>query len=184
MPFADQTHLAHAAHAVDDLLAHLTGDQWAAPTPCTGWSVAHVTQHLVEVNLKFAQQLDPVSTQTAGSENSSDELLSSYRRSTKALQQALIGAGDIRAQLRSRLALRVADLLIHGWDIAVSTCTPLHLTEDLCVEALAFAESRSAALQRSGEFAPPQPIDEHAPAIDRLAALSGRIPPSPRAGVR
>ncbi|OBI22587.1 TIGR03086 family metal-binding protein [Mycobacterium sp. E2497] len=188
MPFADQAHLARAAHAVDDLLAHLAGDQWMAPTPCTGWSVARVAQHLVDVNFEFAQQLDPVGTQTVTSASTSGDLLGRYRRSAETLQQALIGAGDpavdIPAQLRSRLALRVADLLIHGWDIAVATGIPLHLEEDLCLEALAFAESRSAALQRSGEFAPPQPIDKHAPAIDQLAALSGRTPPSPREHVR
>lgn len=188
MPFADHTHFTRAARAVDDLLAHLTGDQWLAPTPCTGWTVADVTQHLIDVNLNFARQLDQVSVQAAASASTSGDLLGSYRRSTAALQQVLSGPGDVSidipAQLRSRVALRVADLLIHCWDIAVATGTPLHLAEDLCVEALAFAQSRSAALQRSGEFASPQPVDEQAPAIDRLAALSGRTPPGPRGDVR
>lgn len=178
MPFADRTHLTCAAQAVDDLLAHLTGDDWMAPTPCTGWSVAEVTQHLVEVNLAFAQQVRSTGAGTPIGTSTSGDLLDSYRRSTAALQQALTRtaapATDIAAPLRSRLALRVADLLIHGWDIAVATGTPLHLAEDLCAEALSFAQSRWAALQRSGQFAAPQPVDEHAPAIDRLAALSGR----------
>ncbi|MEE3067445.1 MAG: TIGR03086 family metal-binding protein [Actinomycetota bacterium] len=180
MPFADRTHLTCAAQAVDDLLAHLSGDDWMAPTPCTGWSVADVTQHLVDVNLTFAQQIHSAGAETPVGTSTPGDLLDSYRRSTEALQQALTvtaePATDIAAPLRSRLALRVADLLIHGWDIAVATGKPLHLAEDLCAQALAFAQSRSAALQRSGQFAAPQPVDEHAPAIDRLAALSGRPP--------
>lgn len=180
MPFADPTHLARAAQAVDDLVAHLSGDDWMAPTLCTGWSVADVTRHLVDVNLTFAQQIRSAGAETLAGTSPPGDFLDSYRRSTQALQQALTGtaksATDIAAPLRSRLALRVADLLIHGWDIAVATGKPLHLPEDVCAEALTFAQSRVAALQRSGQFAPPQPVDEHAPAIDRLAALSGRRP--------
>lgn len=187
MPFADQMHLTRAVQAVDDLLEHLTGDDWMAPTPCAGWSVADVAQHLVEVNLNFARQLRATGAETPTETTTSGDLLEAYRRSSEALQHAL-GTGeagvDVSPQTRGRLALRVADLLIHGWDIAVATGTPLRLPNDLCAQALAFAQRRSAALQRSGQFAPPQPIDEHAPAIDRLAALSGRTPPAPRKDVR
>lgn len=178
MPFANQTHLTCAARAVDDLLAHLSTDDWMAPTPCIGWNVADVTQHVIDVNLAFAQQLRSTSAETSAGTSTPGDLLERYRLSTEALQQAVTGtaksATNIAAPLRSRLALRVADLLIHGWDIAVATGTPLHLAEALCAEALAFAQSRAAALQRSGQFAAPQPVDEHAPAIDRLAAVSGR----------
>lgn len=188
MPFADQTHLTRAAQAVDDLLAHLTGELWTASTPCTGWSVADVTQHLVDVNLDFARQLHPGGTETSAGTSTPGDLLSSYRRSIEALHQALTGMGegtiDISAQLRSRLALRVADLLIHGWDIATATGTPLRVAEDLCAEALAFTQSRSGALRRGGQFAPAQPIEKDARVIDRLAALAGRIPPEPRKDVR
>ena len=146
MPFADPTHLARAAQAVDDLLAHLSGDDWMAPTLCTGWSVADVTRHLVDVNLTFAQQIRSADAETLAGTSTPGDLLDSYRRSTDALQQALTGtaksATDIAAPLRSRLALRVADLLIHGWDIAAASGKPLHLAEDLCAEALTFAQSR------------------------------------------
>lgn len=179
MPFADETHLSRAAQAVDDLLAHLAEEDWMAPTPCTGWSVADVAQHLVEVNLDFADRMLPAGFQTPAGTTTPGDFLGSYRHSVEALNEALatqIGdsAVGIPPQLSSRLALRVADLLTHSWDIASATGTPLHLPPDLCAEALTFAQSRSAALQRSGQFAPPQPIHEHAPAIDRLAALSGR----------
>lgn len=180
MPFADRTHLTRAAQAIEDLLAHLRADDWMTPTPCTGWSVADITQHLIDVNLTFAQQIHTTGAKTPARTSKPGDLLDSYRQSTQALQQALTGtaksATDLAAPLPSRLALRVADLLIHGWDIAVATGKPLQLAEDLCAEALTFAQSRSAALRRSGQFAPPQPVDEHAPTIDRLAALSGRPP--------
>ncbi|OOK65422.1 hypothetical protein BZL29_7778 [Mycobacterium kansasii] len=187
MPFAQPTHFMQAATAVDHLLAHVTGDQWSGPTPCTGWTVADVTEHLIDVNHAFTNQLHPdsgaESPNPAGSPlpdrlASPDELLARYRASTDELRRALVSAvqpdGQLPKPLRTRLALRVADLVIHGWDIATSTGGSLRIDEHLVDEALAFAEARSAALQRGGQFASPQPISSNAPAIDRLAALSGR----------
>ncbi|WP_420845775.1 maleylpyruvate isomerase N-terminal domain-containing protein, partial [Mycobacterium timonense] len=55
--FANPTHLAQAAVAIDNVLAHVTDDQWSAPTPCTHWTVADVTRHLIDVNQSFASQL-------------------------------------------------------------------------------------------------------------------------------
>lgn len=181
MLFAHPTHFARAAQAVDNLLAHLPSSQWIAPTPCTDWNVTQVTQHLVDVNLSFAHQLQPPGSETPSGPDTPSDLLGRYRFSTAALQQALTSAAvptpDLPTQLRSRLALRVADLLVHGWDIAVATGQPLPPTGDLSSQALNFTQSRAAALQRSGQFAPPQPIDDRAPALDRLAALSGRVVP-------
>ncbi|GAB1814358.1 TIGR03086 family metal-binding protein [Mycobacterium sp. MUNTM1] len=181
MAFADPTHFARAAQTVDDLLAHLTSTQWEAPTPCTDWNVTQVTQHVVEVNLSFAQQLHPTGSQTLSGSEEPGDLLDRYRFSTAVMQRALARtvapSTDLPTQLRSRLALRVADLLLHGWDIAAATGQSRHGAGDLALEALTFAQRHAAALQRSGQFAPPQPIDDHAPAIDRLAALSGRVVP-------
>lgn len=174
-----------AANAVDYVLAHLTGDQWSAPTPCTDWTVADVTEHLIDVNRAFTDQLHSltvVGSTPPARLGSPDELLARYRASTDALRHTLVCAlqpdRQLPKPLRLRLALRVADLIIHGWDIATSTGGSLRIDDHLVDEALAFAEARSAALQRGGQFASPQQISSSAPAIDRLAALSGRIPTS------
>ena len=179
MPFAEPTHFARTAQAVDELLAHLSNNQWVAPTPCTNWNVAQVTQHLIDLNLHFAHQLHPAGGQTPSGPDKANHVLYRYRFSTAQLQRARTRTAeptaDLSTQMRSQLALRVADLLVHGWDIAVATDQSLHGADDLALEALTFAQRRAAALQRSGQFAPPQPIDSNAPALDRLAALSGRV---------
>jgi uncharacterized protein (TIGR03086 family) len=171
-----------AALAVDNVLAHVTDDQWSASTPCTQWTVADVTKHLIEVKHAFTAQLQPedgiASTTHTGSP--SGELLARYRCSTEEWRRALVCAaqpdGQLPTSLRIRLALRVADLAIHGWDIATAIGGCLRIDEHLVDEVLAFADSRRAALQRGGQFALAQPISSTAPAIDRLAALSGRTP--------
>lgn len=183
MTFAEPPHFVEAAAAVDNVLAHVSEDQWSAPTPCIQWTVADVTEHLIAVNQSFTTQLQHdggiASTTHAGAKPSSpDELHGRYRCCTEELHRALICAasrdGQLPKTLRTRLALRVADLVIHGWDIATSTGGYLQIDDYLVDEVLAFVGSRRAALQRGGQFASPQPISSNATAIDRLAALSGR----------
>ncbi|KEF94882.1 TIGR03086 family protein [Mycobacterium sp. TKK-01-0059] len=180
MSFAEPTHFTQAALAVDNVLAHVTDDQWSASTPCIQWTVADVTEHLIDVNQSFATKLRPEDgiAWTAHTGSPSGELLAQYRCSTEQLRHALVCAtqpgGQLPTSLRIRLALRVADLLIHGWDIATSTGGCLRIDDHLVDEVLVFADSRLAALQRGGQFAAPQPISSDAPAIERLAALSGR----------
>ena len=189
MPFPEVTHLVQAAVAVDSVLARVSGDQWSASSPCAEWTVADVTEHLIEVNHSFTSQLhpddnsaSPTATGSPAGLGSPDQLVARYRSSTEELRRALACAtqpdGQLPKPLRSRLALRVADLVIHGWDIATATGCCLRIGDNLANEVLAFADSRSAALQRSGQFASPQPIDVNAPTIDQLVALSGRIPPT------
>jgi uncharacterized protein (TIGR03086 family) len=179
--FADTTDFTRAADAVELLLATVAPDQWAAPTPCAQWDLAQLTEHLIDVNFGFATQLAGAPGTIHVNDAPAHAAVRRYRTSTTQLRDALVaverdGAG-LSAQLRGRLALRVADLLIHGWDIATATGQPAHMPDDLTREALRFTRRRAGALRRSGKFAEPQPVDGHAPALDQLAALSGRETP-------
>jgi uncharacterized protein (TIGR03086 family) len=76
------------------------------------------------------------------------------------------------------LQIRLYDLLAHGWDLAQATEIPALLPEDLAEQSLAFVQVQFSAQSRTGRFAEPQPVEETAPAIDRLAAFLGRpVPP-------
>src|SRR5260370_8838595 len=47
--------LARALDATGDLVAGVRDDQWDAPTPCTGWNVRDLVNHVVGGNLAFAR---------------------------------------------------------------------------------------------------------------------------------
>src|SRR5260370_40835851 len=49
--------LARALDATGDLVAGVRDDQWDAPTPCTGWNVRHLVNHVVGGNLAFPSLL-------------------------------------------------------------------------------------------------------------------------------
>lgn len=178
-PFADIGHFAHASRVVEVIVGAVAADQWEARTPCAEWNVIQVVEHLADVNLSFTAQLTATTSASSVATEPWGTAVERYRASTDELHQALSGAADhdgsLPTQIRGRLALRVADLLIHGWDIATATGQPLRLPEHLAEQALHFVQRRVSALRRSGQFAAPQPATADASAIDRLAALSGRV---------
>jgi hypothetical protein len=72
-----------------------------------------------------------------------------------------------------RLQIRLYDLLAHGWDLGQATRIPARLPDDLAQQALAFVRDQLSTQLRIGRFAEPQPIDDTATAIERLAASLG-----------
>ena len=76
------------------------------------------------------------------------------------------------------LHLRLTELLVHGWDLARATCQPTTgLPVDLAEQELAFSQVQLGRIPPDrSPFAPPEPVADDAPAVDRLAALLGRNP--------
>jgi uncharacterized protein (TIGR03086 family) len=176
--FADATHYTSATDAVERLLSAVAPDQWAAPTPCAQWDLVQLTEHLIDANYTFAAKFAGTPGTTYVTAAPAHSAVERFRMSATHLQHALIAAeseGDgLPAHLRERLALRVADLLIHGWDIATATGQLAEMPADITEGALTFARRRASGMRRSGQFAPAQPVDDDAPALERLAALAGR----------
>jgi uncharacterized protein (TIGR03086 family) len=122
-----------------------------------------------------------------GADRLGDDPVPAYRASNASLQAAFAGHGVLErsylgplgsATGAERLQIRLYDLLAHGWDLAQATGIPARLPEDLAEQALAFVQLQLSAQSRTGRFAEPQPVEETAPAIDRLAAFLGRpVPP-------
>lgn len=177
--------LARACGAVGDLIAEVGPGQWSAPTPCTEWSVRDVVNHLVGMDLVFAALIegDPMPERRA--DRLGDDPARAYRASNASLQAAFARPGVLersyagplgRATGTERLQIRLYDLLVHGWDLAQATGIPARLPEDLAEQALAFVQLQLAPQSRPGRFAGPQPVEESAPAIDRLAAFLGLGP--------
>jgi hypothetical protein len=65
---------------------------------------------------------------------------------------------------------------VHSWDLARATGQPTTgLPEDLAEQELSFSRVQLEKLPPGrSPFAPPQPVQQGAPAIDRLAGLLGR----------
>lgn len=73
------------------------------------------------------------------------------------------------------LHLRITEVLVHGWDLSRAIGELASFPDDLAEQELTFGRGKLADVPSDrSPFAPPQPLAEDAPAIDRLAALLGR----------
>ena len=83
------------------------------------------------------------------------------------------GGIDLPGEVAGSVAL--AEVVIHGWDVALppaspTTCDPA--TVQACLAHLAQFDAAGT----EGMFGPAVPIADDAPAFDRVIALSGRDP--------
>lgn len=171
---------------MNDLIEGIAADQWTTPTPCTEWTVRDVVDHLVGMNLVFVAMLEQSPMPERGADHLGADPAGAYRRSAAALQAAAARPGVLErtqatwvgvATGAERLQWRIADLLTHGWDLVQATGVVAELPDDLADQALTFVRVQLPSQPRTGRFADPQPIPDDAPAIDRLAAFTGRPVP-------
>lgn len=173
--------LALALGATEAVLDGIAAEQWMLPSPCTEWSVRDLADHLVTGNDRFTAALGGPSAATpvAGS-----EVPEAYRRSARRLLDAFGQPGVLDKLVDVpfgtvpggvALQLRITEVLVHGWDLAQATGQPPRFPEDLAEQALTFSQAMLSKVPAGRQpFAPPQPVADDAPAIDRLAACLGR----------
>jgi uncharacterized protein (TIGR03086 family) len=178
--------LARASSAMADLLDRVPADQWTAPTPCAEWDVRGVVAHLVGMNLVFTAMLTDAPMPDPAADRLGDDPAGAWRKAAAELQAAASRPGvlDLSKQTRlgtttgrERIRWRIADLLTHTWDLRQATGIAVDLPDELVEQALAFAHDRLPNQSRAGRFGEPQPVSDTAPAIDRLAAFTGRTVP-------
>lgn len=178
--------LGRASAGVGDLIDRIGGDQWTSPTPCTQWSVRDVVDHLVGMNLVFVAMFEEGPMPERGAGRLGADPAGAYHRSAAALQAAAARPGVLEQRQATRVGVatgaervrwRIADLLVHGWDLAQATGVVAELPGDLAEAALNFVRAQLPSQPRAGRFAEPQPVRGDAPAIDQLAAFTGRPVP-------
>jgi uncharacterized protein (TIGR03086 family) len=178
--------LARASVVVGDLVDRIATDQWTAPTPCTEWNVRALVNHLVGMNVVIATLFEGSPMPERRADRLGADPGGAYHRSAAALQAAAALPGVLERRQATplgvatgaeRLHWRVADLLAHGWDLVQATGAAVELPDDLAEQALTFVRAQLPSQPRAGRFAEPQPIRDNAPAIDRLAAFTGRPVP-------
>lgn len=190
--------LASTLRTVEQLVATVGEEQWSQPTPCAGWTVRDLVNHVVLGSQTFTGILrgeQAPSPEEMGRLRSSDQLgddpLPAYREAADGLLAAFGQPGVLEQTFPlpigpapgiAALHLRIVEMLVHGWDLAQATGQPARFSDDIVEPALAFTQRRLADLPPAppgqGPFGPPQPVLDDAPAVDRLAAVLGRTVPA------
>ncbi len=186
--------LASTLRTGGQLVAAVGDEHWTQPTPCSGWTVRDLVNHMVVGNLLFTGILRGEQAPSAEemvrlrrSDRLGDDPLAAFRDAADGLLAAFGQPGVLERTFPlpvgpapgiAALHLRIVESLVHAWDLARATGQPTPFSDDIVEPALAFTQRTLADLPAAppgqGPFGPPQPVPDDAPAIDRLAAALGR----------
>lgn len=164
-------------------------DQMANPSPCEGWTVRDVLNHITGGATMFAISAEEGSVpdellgQLMGGDNLGDDpkgaWLVAANRAMLAFEQPGVLEKTVKlpfGEMPAGVALNIAvfDVLTHGVDIARATGQSVDDAE-LIETALAFGHQMiGPELRIPGVFDPEQPVAGDAPPEDRLLAFAGR----------
>ncbi|MGK5682900.1 TIGR03086 family metal-binding protein [Actinoplanes sp. URMC 104] len=145
-----------------------------APTPCHDWDVAALIGHLHQVGaaLDLAMSGAPVPAGHWG------EPFPGYDLSALswAGPPATVDMGGMVMPGRTVADMLVADLVLHGWDLARATGRALPVPAELAGTTLTFLTAFQEQGRRMGLFGPPVEVPAGAGDLDRALGLSGRDP--------
>jgi uncharacterized protein (TIGR03086 family) len=165
------------------------GDKWASPTPCPGWNVRELVNHVVgeelwtvpmmagatieQVGDRFAGDVlgqDPVAT----AERAAREAVAAIAEPVRAGRITHLSFGDTPAEEYARQLS--ADHLVHAWDLAVSVGADAALPADVVGAVAGWFAERERWYRASGVIGERPDADDRGDPRRRLLIAFGRHP--------
>ncbi|MCX4633600.1 TIGR03086 family metal-binding protein [Streptomyces platensis] len=165
------------------LVAAVRPEDLALPTPCAGWTVRQLLDHMVWENLMATSIAEDTPRADHTADHLGDDHRTAFADSVRAAHTAFIESGMLHRtygpyEAPGAMIVQqvVVELLAHGWDLARATGAPTVLAPETAEETLAAAYRIYGAAPRTegSSFAPERPAPPGAGATDRLAAFLGR----------
>jgi uncharacterized protein (TIGR03086 family) len=187
----DPSSLVRAHVEVRLRVESVSAQEWDRPTPCEGWSVRDLVQHMA-VGATMSRQVLAGETWTreavVEAVSSAPDLRADWEWRTEQERSgfAAFGAldrtvthpvmGDIPCS--QFLGMRVGDAVLHAWDLARAIGGDDQLAPELVAEVWTVMAPMAGFIGQSGFFGsgPSGQVGEDAPLQNRLLDLSGRRP--------
>jgi len=183
--------LERATAEFERRLRTVTPDQWTNPSPCDGWTVRDVVNHVVGGNrmavlLLAGSSLDEALAAHAG-DMLGDDPVQAFVSSAEAQLAAFGQPGALQRICHHRigdipgarlLGMRTGDVAIHAWDVARAIGADEELDGDVVEKVWQAMAPTAPFIGKSGAFGsgPSGEVGEDAPLQVRLLDLSGRRP--------
>lgn len=178
---------AQALDQTGRVVALITPGQWRADTPCDGWDVHALLNHLVAGNLWAAELGAGASIEDVGDRLDGDVLgadpAASYVSSAAAAAATFRKPGALDAPCAVSYGPvpgsvyaghRLLDVFVHGWDLAMATGQDANLDPGLMHACRAVIEPQVAAFRAAGALGGEQPVPPDATEQQRFLAMLGR----------
>ena len=181
--------LADAAGATALVVDNVTTAEFAGPTPCDEWDVQALLNHIIlwsSHSLEARAQGESVAPELMERDfAAAPDFARAYRAQVDRALAAwadpsvwdreldVMGSKTPAADVG---ALMIAELVLHGWDLAAATGQPYTVSDRAAAAALAAVEANAEMFRQYKGFAEPVSLPDDAAALDRALAVSGRDP--------
>lgn len=171
----------------DDRVRRIRFTDWALPTPCEGWDVHDLVNHLTTEQLWVppllaGQGIEEIGDRFEG-DNLGEEPVTTWEVASREARAAWLAPSSLESTVRLSFGDAPAelylwqmtfDLTVHAWDLARALGTDPDLDAGLVGEVHAWASEQ--AFGPGAMFDAPVPTEPGAGPQDRLIALTGRTP--------
>jgi uncharacterized protein (TIGR03086 family) len=185
----DMELFTRAARAAAGVAGNVKPDQFDLATPCPDWDVRALANHFTHwsavVSERTALRLPRPDTEQEDTDYTQGDWPAFFtehvERAVAAWSRPGAWEGEAVMTAEPRPAeflgtMLFAELVTHGWDLAVSTGQS-YVVPDAVAEAAYQAVAGMAEMGRQwGAFGPEVPVPADAPVLDRALGLSGRDP--------
>jgi uncharacterized protein (TIGR03086 family) len=179
-------------HMLRALLLGVDDVELLAPTPCPGWSVAALLDHLMGLSYAFTQaarkRTDASGVNGPPPEPAADHLSRHWRSRLPVQLEELATAwrepdawtgtsqaGGVTMPANAMGAVAMNELIMHSWDLAKATGQE-YAADPRTLEVLIEFLSQGPAEGTPGLFGAVVPTDSEASLLDQTIALAGRDP--------
>jgi uncharacterized protein (TIGR03083 family) len=158
--------MATAAADLAAVVERITPDQYGAPTPCRDWDVRDEIEHLMWVFDGAGERRDYAVEEFR-------PLLDGFVARDFS-GQVTFAQREMPGSMVASLVL--ADLVVHGWDLARATGQPVPGDDAVVATVHEFCVGMADQGRAMGAFGPEVAVASSAPLLDRTLGLTGRDP--------
>jgi uncharacterized protein (TIGR03086 family) len=181
--------MTDAADAAARIVGNVQPSQFGRPTPCADWDVRTLLNHLIvwtSYSLEARAHGGSVGQDVIDRDFAADPgFAADYRaqldRALAAWSDPVRWEGSLNVMgsptpAADVAALNIAEMVLHGWDLAAATGQAYTVGEPAAAVALRAVEANAELFRQYQGFAEPVPVPGSASVLDRVLALSGRDP--------
>lgn len=172
-----------------EVVSGVKKEQLDDPTPCTDWTVRQLLNHIIGGCTTWAMGgRGEIGDMSPDVNRVGDDHVAAYDRAARDVLEVFRSAGAMDRTFtmpwgespgKANLGVAIADVIVHGWDLAQATGQQIDIDDDVADAAYQMTSGMmepKGSFPRGDAFAEPIEIAEDAPARDRLLAYLGRNP--------